>query len=459
MPTYRTRESARSVVVPAIDVPSSVACLRSLGRRGVRTIAVSDREMTPAFRSAYCDETATVPSPHQDLVAYKDALLSLAKRSDVGTVVPVREEDVYVLAKYRDEFEPHVGTPWPSIDTLGAVQDRIRLFTIAGEAGVSAPETRLLDATAEWDRKWIVKSRYSILADEYVDGYPPQACVDPPTTKYLRPGTKPDIDGITAEMGHVPLLQEYVTTTDEYGFFAIYDRGEALATFQHRQNRGYSYAGGASAFRESIFDPELEKAGRTLLDSLEWHGVAMVEFLRETDSGAYKLMEVNPRFWSSLPFSVRAGADFPYYYWALANDAPEEIEDGYETGVAGHFIRGELLHLHSILTEDNPLVARPSFTASLRDVLESTVRHPRFDYLRLDDPCPFVRDAINTAIAFRSHIGSEEATEERQITRSGSAWEEPTDERESDPGDVLDELDRDQVLGLETTGEANERDG
>lgn len=121
----------------------------------------------------------------------------------------------------------------------------------------------------------------------------------------------------------------------------------------------------------------------------------MVEFLRDDTTGEFKLMEINPRFWSSLPFSVQAGADFPYYYWLLATDERERIDDSYEPGVAGHLLRGELLHLHSVLTDDVELVEKPSVPETVGEILWSVVKHPRFDYARLDDLRPFVRDLLN----------------------------------------------------------------
>jgi len=183
-----------------------------------------------------------------------------------------------------------------------------------------------------------------------------------------------------------------VPGTDEYGFFALYDEGEPVAAFQHRQLRGYKYCGGPSAYRESVDIPELEAAGLRLLDHLDWHGLAMVEFLRDDETGEFKLMEVNPRFWSSLPFTVQAGVDFPNCYRALAAGERPATDPDYEVGIAGHLLRGELLHLHSVLFEDYPLVDRPSVVGTAAAMVASLVRHPRFDYLSADDLGPFLRD-------------------------------------------------------------------
>ncbi|WP_433633086.1 hypothetical protein [Halomicrococcus sp. NG-SE-24] len=95
-----------------VDAASPITCLRSLGREGVRTIACSEWKNTPAFESQYCDEAVTVPSPTEDVHRYKDALLQLARRDDVRTIIPLGEENVYVLSKYRDEFRKHVAPFW-----------------------------------------------------------------------------------------------------------------------------------------------------------------------------------------------------------------------------------------------------------------------------------------------------------------------------------------------------------
>jgi len=385
----------RSFAVPACTAPSATACLRSLGRRGIRGITLTDRETAPAARSRYCDEAVRVPDPYENLLGFKSALESIAMRPDVATIIPVRDVDVYVLAKYKSDFAAHVATPWPDLETLRQVHDRVELFDVAEEAGVSTPDTRLLGEPTDWNREWIVKARYAILVDEYFDGYGPEQFDSPPKTEYLRPGVEPDHEVLERAMGHRPIVQEYIPTTDEYGFFALYDHGEPVATFQHRQIRGYSYAGGASSFRESVRIPELEEAGRALLDELEWHGLAMVEFLRDDETGEFKLMEVNPRFWSSLPFSIQAGADFPYYYWLLATDQKDRIDHEYEAGLAGHLLRGELLYLRSVLFEEYDLAEKPPLSQATSEIARTIVEHPRFDYASLDDPLPFVRDLWN----------------------------------------------------------------
>ncbi|WP_266078476.1 carboxylate--amine ligase [Haladaptatus caseinilyticus] len=374
-----------SVVVPAIAAGSSLACIRSLGRKGVSVIAAGESADSPAFDSKYVADRVRTPAPAEDVSGYRDALLSLAERPDVETIVPLREPECYVLSKFRASFAEHIATPWPDFETMGFARDRNELFRRARDVDVSAPETRLLSEWDDWSRDTVVKSRYTVLVRDNRTMYPGVEFVS----------GEPDIDELTREMGHDPIVQECIPDGDEFGFFALCDHGEPVVTFQHRRIRSYTYSGGASVFRESVSNPKLHEQGMRLLSALDWHGPAMVEFRRDPRDGEFKLLEVNPRFWGSLQLAVHAGVDFPYRYYQLAQGVTEP-DSGYETGVGSHVLRGELVYLISLLRDDYDHVERPSVPGATATVLGSLFAEPNFDYLSVDDPKPFARDVANT---------------------------------------------------------------
>lgn len=388
-----TETGDRAAVVPAVGTAGSIATVRSLGRRGVHVVGVSEHRAPPSFSSRYCGETRRVPSPADDLDGYAAALRSLAARGDVEAIVPVREADVHVLAKHREAFAEHLGTPWPSFDGLQAVHDRRRLFAAAERAGVPYPDIEPLDAVDDWDRERIVKGRYAMLTADNSDDVPAGQCDSPPKTVFLEPGVEPDVDALVESMGHVPIAQSYVDGP-EFCFRGLYRDGEPLLTSQKRLRRGYKYARGPSVFHEVVDDPTLEATGRALLAELGWEGLASVGFIRNAD-GEFELLEVNPRIPASIPVDVHAGVDYPARYWDLSLGRTGAVTSDYRTGTASHLLRGELVHLHSVLREDYPLAERPSFPGAVRDLATSLVAHPRFDLLSSDDPGPFVRDTLN----------------------------------------------------------------
>jgi len=390
-----------AVVVPAVGTAGSLTAVRSLGRRGLDVVAASEQRHPPSFSSRYCDERVRVPDPATALDGYRDALLALAAREEVGAIVPVREADVSVLANHRAAFAEHVATPWPTAEGLRAVHDRTRLFAAAERAGVAVPETRLLDEIDEWDSERIVKARFAALTADDADDVPEGHLASPPKTMFLEPGVVPDVDAIVERMGHVPISQSYLDGT-EYCFRALCRDGDPLVTSQKRLRRGYKYSRGPSVYHEAVDLPGLKRAGRDLLAELEYTGIASVGFIEA--AGRYHLLEINPRVPASVPVDDHAGVDYPGRYWDLATGdveaaaAPRE----YRPGTASHLLRGELVHLHSVAREEYALAERPSLARTALSIGVSLLVHPRFDVLRLEDPAPFGREAIN---AVRGLVG------------------------------------------------------
>src|SRR6185312_15491135 len=106
------------------------------------------------------------------------------------------------------------------------------------------------------------------------------------------------------------LVQEYIEGVGT-GYFAIAEHGRVRAEFAHRRLRDVRPTGSGSALRISVpVDPLIAESSRRLLADLEWHGVAMVEF-RERPDGTPVFLEVNGRFWNSLPLAIYAGVNFP----------------------------------------------------------------------------------------------------------------------------------------------------
>ncbi len=384
-----------AAVIPTGHEASSYVCVRSLKRRGIDAVVASEKSGVPAAASRYCDESVDLPSPKADLLAYRDALLALAERPDVETVVPIRPEDGYLLSKYREEFESHVSLPVPSFDALRTVHDRLRLAEAAEAAGVPVPDTRRLADVDDWSDEHIVKSRYNLVADEYVDGYGPRESDVVKDIEHLHPGVEPDAAALRDAFHHDPVVQEFIPKDGEYMFAGLYDHGEPLATFQHKQIRGNSYTGGGGVYRKSTDIPELDAVADDLLSHLDWHGLACIEYMRDERTGEFVLTEINPRMWQSLPSTVRAGVDFPYYYWLQATDRTDEIDPDYDVGVGSHLLHGELGYLASIRNEESPLVTPPSLAGAAWEVAASIVTEPYFDYLSLDDPGPFLRGVLN----------------------------------------------------------------
>ncbi len=116
---------------------------------------------------------------------------------------------------------------------------------------------------------------------------------------------------ILLEQGDVSVQENFIGMG--VGVELLAARGELLFAFQHV--RVHEPIMGSS-YRKSVpLDPKLLEASTKLLKALNYTGVAMVEFKVNFKTGAWVFIEINARFWGSLPLAVAAEADFPYYLY------------------------------------------------------------------------------------------------------------------------------------------------
>jgi hypothetical protein len=128
-----------------------------------------------------------------------------------------------------------------------------------------------------------------------------------------------------------------------------------------------------------------------MLRALHWHGVAMVEFKWDEASGDFWLLEINGRFWGSLPLALAAGVDFPYYLYPIGVNQTPEPPASYPVGVMARDAVAELKHFVKVMVNGGH--ARLS---TLREA--PTILHPwkaSFNWVP-DDPEPGRREWMNT---------------------------------------------------------------
>lgn len=108
------------------------------------------------------------------------------------------------------------------------------------------------------------------------------------------------------------VFQQYIEDGMSYGCGVLCKDGEiqAYSLFKFGQRYGDMFSFSA----EQIFIDNKEIFGitRKLMSNLNWSGVANVDFVYDNKKNTYYILEINPRYWSTLSLSVEAGINFPY---------------------------------------------------------------------------------------------------------------------------------------------------
>lgn len=110
---------------------------------------------------------------------------------------------------------------------------------------------------------------------------------------------------------------------------AYYDqKGKARGFFPIKKARTVIYKDGTYGSRlyagESMANDILTESTRRLLDSLEWKGLAHLDWVYCRDKGQYYLTEINPRLPGFSFFPSQAGFEMGYYYYADLTGQPFE---------------------------------------------------------------------------------------------------------------------------------------
>ena len=301
------------VLISDGHLKTSLSAVRSLGRRGVEAHVYQDRPgRTLCSMSRYCRRAHRVP-PYARSDEFDVALESLLREERFDALLIASEGALRRVSANREAVLRWTRVDLPPRETVEVVLSKVALLEHAARIGISTPRT------AVWRRGDPVEPLIERL------GFPIVVKTGERTT-YDRVRYLNDIDALRLHLerfedDETVVLQDYVDGVG-YGLFALVDRGRPLALQMHRRIWEYPVTGGPSVLAETADEPELREAGVRLLESLNWSGLAMVEFKRAGDDGRFVLMEVNPRLWGSLDLCVASGVDFPY----LASTADREKE-------------------------------------------------------------------------------------------------------------------------------------
>jgi len=191
------------------------------------------------------------------------------------------------------------------------------------------------------------------------------------------------------------LVQEFVDG-EGTGYFALMRHGELRAEFAHRRIRDVHPTGSGSAVRVSVEpDAQVRSASLAILQALHWHGVVMVEF-RQVPDRPPVFMEVNGRFWNSLPLACYAGADFPALLAHMAETGDIEKQNSFRTGVRCRWLLGDFRHLVEVWRGAPAGYPRP-YPGRLRTLLAVMTPVPGtfHDNFQCADPLPELGDWLN----------------------------------------------------------------
>lgn len=348
----------------------SLPIIRSLGKKKMHIIA-ADRAETPknaslGFYSKYTKERIHLPPPDETEL-FLAALENIAS-DERQVIIPVGMDTLTVLCKHRDRVTKNFDVALPPIDSLELANDKYALMKRAEELSVPHPTTTVIcdgesfeELAARVTYPAVIKYRAGELL--HLD----------PKDRYCIVNTPEELSRRYAEMHNRqsnPLVQEYVHG-EGFGVSVVMDKyHNPMTVFCHRRLHEYPISGGPSCLCESAWDSELAEYAVKLLRSLDWVGVAMVEFKGNKEDG-YKLMEINPRLWGSSALAPISGCDIgsAIVRAAIGEKAgTRELAPEYKVGKRMRFLVQDILAFFGYFKREKKISFALKYMGSLLDI-------------------------------------------------------------------------------------------
>jgi predicted ATP-grasp superfamily ATP-dependent carboligase len=228
-------------------------------------------------------------------------LIRILSENDYSLLVPVGAISVEFISRNQEILGNFTKLVLPSRTNLSKAFDKFEMCKQAEFVNVNFPVTYLaqdfLFHNLNSSGQFCIKNRFefgSKIQTKYFDS----------TEKVI------EFLNLTESSKLADLIvQERIYGPGE-AFFGLYQNGNLVEGYTHRRVREIPISGGSSTCAISTNSADVFTAGKSMLDSLSWHGVAMVEFKRDEANGTPVLMEINPKFWGSLDLGIALGINF-----------------------------------------------------------------------------------------------------------------------------------------------------
>jgi hypothetical protein len=385
-------------IVLGLENAIGLAVVRDLGRHGVPVHGIARDCASIVTASRYCTDWTQRPAG-----PIGDWLPGLIARTGARAVLAISETDLLQLSTLPAMIgDCHILVPRPQ--QLERVLDKMQTLQAARVAGLRVPQTWQPHADEDFSAR-AAQMRYPLVAKwsnpPEIMGLLERAGLEWIKTDYIRDAAQllALLDRY-APIGRWPLIQQYCRGVG-LGQMLYMAGGQATLRFQHRRLHEWPPEGGVSTLcrAEPVNAHGAQMAlSEKLLQALDWEGQAMVEYRYEPDSGHYWLMEVNGRFWGSLPLALHCGADFAWEAYRRTvlrqtDPAPPPRDD-----LRARYMVPETKRLARILLApgriDDPFFRRRPVVDLFAYLLAFFDPRARYYVFSRSDPRPWLRDMV-----------------------------------------------------------------
>lgn len=248
------------------------------------------------------------------------AIRSICLKEQIQILMPLVTRELQILSKYKDELRT-IGTHVLVSDenALSIANDKGRLYQHLEQFGINIPKYRIVHNLEEFNdaveyldypnKKICFKpcisngSRGFRILDPVADEFH-QLFYEKPNNLYMNIEKVREL--MTAHTFPTLLVSEYLPGM-EFSIDCLADNGKPIVCVPRSRTKMKE---GISVEGEFIHNKEIIRYCEDIIKSLHLHGNIGIQ-VKQSEEGAYKILEINPRVQGTISSGLGAGVNLP----------------------------------------------------------------------------------------------------------------------------------------------------
>ena len=302
-----TRLLARKrVLILGEDTRSFLSVIRSLGEAGMVVDVVTLINTTPSLSSKWISKVFKLNYQAFTQNEWQAALSDIIEKGSYDLVIPCDERSLYPLLDIKEASHSSTIFAIPERDILGPLFDKEQTKQLAEKLGINVARGELIDLNATSSKNLINEFGLPVVLKPAMS-YESEQLNHRNSVMIAK--SAEDIE-IFKQTNTQCLVEEYFVGTG-MGVSVFSCKGKIRAAFAHRRVSEPEKGGGSSYRKAWPLSPDMLDACQKICVHLNYTGVGMFEFKYNDATKRWILIEINARFWGSLPLAIFAGVDFP----------------------------------------------------------------------------------------------------------------------------------------------------
>lgn len=305
-----------SVLIPDGESIFALKVLRCLGEiKSVKVYILSNDPQAKVRYSRYCDKFITyVEKKESDrLAAITNTLIKI--KADV--ILPVDIPTIRLISANQKEIEKITQiVPLPVIESIDFADDKWLTFIWMNENKIATPPTLLYEQGNDFEEKLfrftfpaLIKPRKGS-GGEGIEIFQDKASL----VSFFEKNNK----------SNEAIVQPFIKGFDIDCSILCKDGNILACTIQKRFVYAEKPLSGDLAV-DFLYHESTYQTVKELAKKFCWSGIAHIDLRYDENDQHIKVIEINPRFWGSVTYSLLAGVNFPYLdcLFALKSELPK----------------------------------------------------------------------------------------------------------------------------------------